>query len=97
MHFFSKLVALTLGYNCVKDLRVTKIGLKRFGGKLEAKNCFQIQSWTKYLKQTLIFLWKVQLLFSRSFLLVLKKFSFGEEDWALCYDSMKFWDFLGIS
>ena len=34
---FRKLVALTLGYNCVKGLRATKIvkqiGLKRLGGK----------------------------------------------------------------
>ena len=57
---FRKLVALTLGYNCVKGHRASKtvkqIGLKRLGGKLEAKNCFQIKSWTKYLKQTLVFL-----------------------------------------
>ena len=39
---------------------------------------------------------KLQLLFS-SFLLVLTKFSFWEEDWALGYNSMKFWDFPDIS
>ena len=33
---------------------------------------------------------KVQLLFFRSFLLVLTKFSFWEEDWALGYHSMIF-------
>ena len=33
---------------------------------------------------------KVQFLFSRSLLLVLTKFSFWEEDWALGYTSMKF-------
>ena len=33
---------------------------------------------------------KNQFLFSRSLLLVLAKFSFWEEDWALGYDSMKF-------
>ena len=33
---------------------------------------------------------KVQYLFSRSLLLVLTKFSFREEDWALDYTSMKF-------
>ena len=33
---------------------------------------------------------KVQFLFSRSLLLVLAKFSFWEEEWALGYNSMKF-------
>ena len=33
---------------------------------------------------------KVQFLFSRSLLLVLTKFSFWKEDWALGYTSMKF-------
>ena len=34
---------------------------------------------------------KIQFLFSRSFLLVLSKISFWEEDWALGYNSLKFW------
>ena len=33
---------------------------------------------------------KAQFLFSSSFLVVLTKFSFWEEDWALGYSSMKF-------
>ena len=33
---------------------------------------------------------KNQFLFSRSLLLVLAKFPFWEEDWALGYDSLKF-------
>ena len=40
---------------------------------------------------------KVQFLFFSSFLLVLTKFSFWEEDWALGYNSMIFWDFPDIS
>ena len=40
---------------------------------------------------------KVQFLFSRSFLLVPTKFSFWEQDWALAYNFMKFWDFSDIS
>ena len=40
---------------------------------------------------------KVQFLFFGSFLLVLTKFSFWEEDWALGYNSMKIWDFPDIS
>ena len=40
---------------------------------------------------------KVQLQFLNSFLLVLTKFSFWEEDWALGYNSVKIWDLLNIS
>ena len=40
---------------------------------------------------------KVQFLFFSSFLLVLTKFLFWEEDWALGYNSMKFRDFPDIS
>ena len=69
-------VALILGKNYVKDFRVIKIvkqiKFKRAWGKLEARKCFQRQSWTKYLRQTL---GKVQFLFFKSFLLVLAKFS----------------------
>ena len=53
-------IALSLGLNCVKDLKVTKI-VKNFKfenvwGQLEAKNCFQRQAFTKYLKVTLVFM-----------------------------------------
>ena len=41
--------------------------------------------------------WKVQFLFLRSFLLVLIKPSFREENRALDCDSMKLWDFADIS
>ena len=40
---------------------------------------------------------KVQVLFLRSFVIVLTKFPFWRKDWALGYDSMKFRDFLDIS
>ena len=41
--------------------------------------------------------WKVQFQFLTSFLLVLKKISFWEEDWAPGFNSMKIWDLLDIS
>ena len=40
---------------------------------------------------------RVQFLYFRSFLLVLTKFLFWKEDWALGYNSMKFLDFSDIS
>ena len=40
---------------------------------------------------------KVQILFFNSLLLLLTKFSFWEEWWALGYNSMKVWDFPDIS
>ena len=40
---------------------------------------------------------KVQFLFFSSFLIVLTKFSFWEEDWALGYNSMELCDFPDIS
>ena len=55
---FCNLVSLILSWKCVKSLIVTKIVSKRnFKGELgnlEAENCFQRQSWTKYIKQTLV-------------------------------------------
>ena len=39
---------------------------------------------------------KVQFLFLKRLLLVLTKFSFREEDWALGNNSIKFWDFPDI-
>ena len=58
---FSILVALILGWNCVRDLRVTKIvkqiKVERIWGELEAKNLLQRQPFTKYLRQTLVFMW----------------------------------------
>ena len=59
-----------------------------------------LQSWTKYLIQTLVFAWNRALgekFNFRSFLLVLGKISFWHEDWTLGYNSMKFGDFLDIS
>ena len=57
---------------------------------------------TKYLRQTLVLCetvhhGKVQIIFFRSFLLVLKKKLFWEYGLALGYNSMKFWDFPNIS
>ena len=40
---------------------------------------------------------KIQLPFFMDFLLLLRKLSFWGEDWALGYNSMRFWDFPDIS
>ena len=57
---FCNLVALILNWNCLKNLIVSKIVQKiKFEGdrgELEAKACFQRQSWTKYIRQTLVFM-----------------------------------------
>ena len=57
---FCNLVALILGLKWVKGLRVTKIvkEIKFEGvwGELEAKNWCQRQSFTKYLRLTLVFM-----------------------------------------
>ena len=56
-----KLVTLILSYKYVKGLRVTKnfkqIKFKRIWNKLEAKHCFQRQSWREYIRQTLVLVW----------------------------------------
>ena len=63
----------------------------------------ELQSWPKYMIQTLALVWNSTLQkrfnfnFLNSFLLVLITFSFWEEDWALGYNSMKIWDLLDIS
>ena len=53
------LIALILGYNSVKSLRVTKndkaIKSEVIWGKLESENSFQRQYLTKYLRLTLFF------------------------------------------
>ena len=65
-------------------------------GELETKNCFQRQSFTKYLRQTLFFMWnstireKFSFYFSRVFGKHWKKF---HEGLALVYNSSTFWDF----
>ena len=83
----------------MKGLQVTRIikeiNFEDIWGELEAKNCFQIQPFTKYLRQTLVFMCndaygKVKFLFLKSFLLVLKKILFWQEYWALVYNSRKF-------
>ena len=57
-----------------------------------------LKSRPKYLTQTLDFMWKstagkVEFLFFRNFWLILAKFSFLGEDWALGYNFMNFSDF----
>ena len=51
---FYDLIALTLGSNSVKDLRITKIAkeikFERVFGKLESKQSFKRESDTKYLR-----------------------------------------------
>ena len=54
---FCNLVALILGRNCVKIQNSSKIKLQWASTKLEVKSCFQRQSWTKCLRQTLVFIW----------------------------------------
>ena len=68
--------------------------------KVEQLLCLESpQSWAKYLRQTLVFMWnsalreKFNFYFFRSFLLVLTKFSFWKNDWALGYNSIKFWNY----
>ena len=59
-HFY-KLGALILNQNCVKSLRFTKIfkqiKFEEAWDESEAKNSLQRQSWTKDLRQTLVFMW----------------------------------------
>ena len=58
---FYNLYALISVGNCVKNLRVSQnfkqIKFDRVWGKLEAKNCFQRQSFTRHLRQTLVLMW----------------------------------------
>ena len=57
---FCYLNALIWGKNCVKDIKVTnivkEIKVEEVWIKLEAKNCFQRQSFTKDLSLTLVFM-----------------------------------------
>ena len=57
---FCNLIALLLGQNSVKGLRVTTIVKEiKFEGvwsELEAKICFQRESFTKYMRLTLVFM-----------------------------------------
>ena len=82
---------------------VKQIKFEGVWGELEGKYCFQRQSWPKYMRQTFSVsvkehdTGKVQFQFLNSFLLVLTKCSFWEEDWTLDYNSMKIWDLLNIS
>ena len=84
----------------MKGLRVTKIvkEIKFEGvlGELEAKKLFLIQSFTNYLRLSLVFMWnsalqkKFNFCFSRVFLLALTKFLFWQRGWALGHHSMRF-------
>ena len=68
-------------------------------GKLEAKKYFQRQSFTKYLRITLVFMWNGALPegFGYYYLLVLAEFSFWLGYWALGYHSMGFRHFPDVS
>ena len=76
---------------------------KRSGASKRQKKCFQRQPFRKYLRITLVSMWnsalrqKFNFSFSRFFLLVLTKFSYWWEDWALGYHFMRFRDFPDIS
>ena len=56
---FCNLIALMLGYSSAKYLRVAKIvkqiTFERVWDKLASKKCFRRQSFTKYLRPTLVF------------------------------------------
>ena len=71
-------------------------------GELEAKTCFQRQSFTKYLRLTLAFMRisarreKFNFCF-QGFFASSNNLFFSQEDRALGYHSMKFWDFPDIS
>ena len=70
----------------MKGLRFTKIvkeiKFEGIWGELESRNGFHLQSFTKYLRPTLVFMGnsalreKFKFLFFKRFLLVLTKFSF---------------------
>ena len=57
---FRNLVALSLCWNCMKTLIVIKVVVKmNFEGAwdtLEAENIFQRQSWTNYVRKTVVFM-----------------------------------------
>ena len=56
-----KVIALILVYNNMKDLRVSnifkEIKLEEVSSKLKSEKSFQRQSFTKYLRLTLVFMW----------------------------------------
>ena len=69
--------------DCVAGLKVTKI-IKRFKfegvwGKVETKSCFDRQSQTKYLKQSLNFMWNSAQLESSLFDQYWQNFPFGSK------------------
>ena len=90
----------------MKGLRVTKsfkeIKFERVWGELKSKTGFQRQSFTKYLRISLVFTRnstlreKFNFYFARV-LLGLTKYSFWQEDFTLEYYSMKFRHFPDIS
>ena len=90
----------------MKDLTVTKVVKEiKFEGVwagLEAKKCFQRQSFTKYLRLILVsceiahYGKSLNSIFQK-FFLVLTRFSFWQEKRALGYHSMKFRHFSYIS
>ena len=85
----------------MKGFRVTKIvkGIKSevAWGNLEAKTIHRIFETNSSFDVNQRTTGKVQILSFKVFLLVITKFSFWQEDWALVYHSMKFWDFPDIS
>ena len=85
---FLRISCSKLGWHCVKVVGITKIvkqiKFKRAREELEAKSCFQVSSWTKYLRYTLVFMWNMDLwekfnfYFSGVFWKYWKSFHFGE-------------------
>ena len=72
-------------------------------GRVRSKqNCFQRQSWTGYMRQTLVFVWNSAIRENFNFYFQQFPTGIGEfwvwgEGWALGYNSMKFWDFPDLS
>ena len=79
-----------MDYNCVKGLRVNKfVNLSLKGSGVREKTI-----WTKYLRQNLHFISSSTLREKLNFYFpVLTKVSFLEENWALRYNFVKFWDY----
>ena len=96
---FFKLVAPSLFWNCVNWLRVTKffkqVKFEVVWSISEGGNRFRRLSWTKYWRQTLVFMWNGTLQEKFNFYF-LRAFCWNE-DWPLGSNSLKFWDFFVIS
>ena len=89
MHFFTNYLLWFYVKSIPKSLELQKLfqklNLKEPGGEFEAKYCLRRQSWPKYFRQTLLFLWnstlrgKFNFYFSRIFSYYWQNFNFGSK------------------